>query len=125
MPYLMDALRAEDDAWVRGEGTAPGSFTASLERAVEAAGGDPTLDRAELITSEPVSDARPISRTVRRTPSGREELAIGAPEAIFRLAEAGAGEATAGVATAGDATAAGDATDGGGGTGPSQRRGTT
>src|SRR4051794_16384299 len=86
LEFLMDALRAEDDAWVRGEGTAPGSFTASLERAVGAAGGDATLDRAELIESEPVSDARPISRTVRRTESGREELAIGAPEAIFRLA---------------------------------------
>src|SRR4051795_5604573 len=81
LAFLMDALRAEDDAWVRGEGSAPGSFTASLERAVEAAGGDATLDRAELIESEPVSDARPISRTVRRTESGREELAIGAPEA--------------------------------------------
>ncbi len=88
LAYLMDALRAEDDAWVRGEGTAPGSFTASLERAVGAAGGDPTLDPAELIGSEPVSDARPISRTVRRTEGGREELAIGAPEAIFALAGA-------------------------------------
>jgi Ca2+-transporting ATPase len=93
LEFLMDALRAEDDAWVRGEGTAAGSFTASLERAVEAAGGDASLDRAELIESEPVSDARPISRTVRRTESGREELAIGAPEAIFRLA--GTPDATA------------------------------
>ena len=91
LAFLMDALRAEDDAWVRGEGSAPGSFTASLERAVEAAGGEATLDRAELIESEPVSDARPISRTVRLTGSGREELAIGAPEAIFRLAAARAG----------------------------------
>ena len=56
LAYLLEALRAEDDAWVRGEGTAPGSFTASLERAVEAAGGDPSLDPAELIETEPVSD---------------------------------------------------------------------
>jgi Ca2+-transporting ATPase len=83
---LMEALRAEDDAWVRGEGTAPGSFTASLERAVVAAGGDATLDASELLASEPVADGRPISRTVRRTPHGREELAIGAPEAVFALA---------------------------------------
>src|SRR4051812_17877943 len=110
LSYLMDAVRAEDDAWVRGEGTAPGSFTASLERAVEAAGGDATLDRAELIESEPVSDARPISRTVRRTESGREELAIGAPEAIFRLAGAGGGAGVDGDATDGGATHRANAT---------------
>jgi Ca2+-transporting ATPase len=85
--FLAEALRAEDDAWVRAEGTAPGSFTASLARAVEAAGGEPSLDAALLLDAEPVADGRPVSRTRSRTPAGAEELAIGAPEAIFGLAE--------------------------------------
>ena len=87
LPFLVDALRAEDDAWVRAEGTAPGSFTASLERAVEAAGGEPSLDAALLLDAEPVADGRPVSQTRSRTPAGVEELAIGAPEAVFRLAD--------------------------------------
>ena len=82
---LLEALRAEDDAWVRLEGTAPGSFTASLARAVEAAGGDTRLDPDELVTSVPVGDGRPISRTTARTPVGTEELAIGAPEVVLAL----------------------------------------
>jgi P-type Ca2+ transporter type 2C len=85
---LLEALRAEDDAWVRAEGTAPGSFTASLARAVEEAGGDHTLDPAALIDADPVADGRPISRTRSRLGDGTgmiEELAIGAPEAILTL----------------------------------------
>jgi len=88
LPRLMEALCAEDDAWVRAEGTAPGSFTASLARAVEAAGGDPALDPAGLVEAEPVADGRPVSRTLCRIPAGGEAvaLAIGAPEAILALA---------------------------------------
>ncbi len=85
---LVEALRAEDDAWVRAEGTAPGSFTASLARAVEDAGGDHTLDPADLLEADPVADGRPLSRTRSREADGRggvEELAIGAPEAILAL----------------------------------------
>ncbi len=83
---LVEALRAEDDAWVRLEGTAPGSFTASLARAVEAAGGDGRLDPDDLIASEPVGEGVRLSRTQARTPDGTEELAIGAPEAVLALA---------------------------------------
>jgi len=80
------ALRAEDDAWVRADGTPPGSFTASLIRAIETAGGDARLDAADLVDAEPVDDGRPISRTRSRGPAGVIELAIGAPEAVVALA---------------------------------------
>lgn len=83
---LVEALRAEDDAWVRAEGTTPGSFTASLARAIEAGGGDASLDPNELLDSEPVLDGRPLSRTRSRAAGGIDELAIGAPEAVLSLA---------------------------------------
>ena len=82
---LLDALAAEEDAWVRAEGAAPGSFTSSIARAIEAAGGDPTLDRSALLEAEPVADDRPISRTRSRRPEGIVELAIGAPEVVLAL----------------------------------------
>jgi Ca2+-transporting ATPase len=79
------ALRAEDDAWARQEGTPPGSFTASLIRAIEADGGRADLDPADLVEAEPVDDGRPISRTRSRDGGGVTELAIGAPEVIVDL----------------------------------------
>jgi len=82
---LEEGLRAEDDAWVRAEGSAPGSFTTSLARAIESAGRDHTLDPADLIDAEPVDDGRPISRTRSRGSEGIEDLAIGAPEAVLAL----------------------------------------
>jgi P-type Ca2+ transporter type 2C len=87
LAVLEHALGAEDDAWVRAEGAVPGSFTTSLERAVEAAGGSADLDGGDLIEAEPVDDGRPYSRTLARSGSDgtTEELAIGAPEAILRL----------------------------------------
>jgi Ca2+-transporting ATPase len=87
LDVLRDGLRAEDDAWVRAEGMPPGSFTVSLARAIDALGGDPSLDLADLVTSEPVTDGRPISITRSRGPGGEEDLAIGAPEAILTLAQ--------------------------------------
>ena len=85
---LLKALRAEDDAWVRAEGAVPGSFTRSLERAIEAAGRDHALEPASLIEAEPVDDRRPFSRTRARLRGTDvvEELAIGAPEAVLALA---------------------------------------
>jgi len=79
-------LRAEDDAWVRHEGTPPGSFTSSLIRALEADGGRSVLDPGDLVEAEPVDDRRPISRTRSRDSDGVTELAIGAPEAVVGLA---------------------------------------
>jgi P-type Ca2+ transporter type 2C len=83
---LEEALRAEDDAWVRAEGAAPGSFTTALARAIDAGGGDHALDPADLLDAEPVDDGRPLSRTRSRRAGVIEELAIGAPEAILALA---------------------------------------
>ncbi len=82
---LEGALRAEDDAWVRAEGTAPGSFTTALARAIEAAGGASTLDPRDLLDAEPVEGGKPISRTRSRGPDGIEDLAIGAPEVVLAL----------------------------------------
>jgi len=91
---LLQALRAEDDAWVRTEGAIPGSFTTSLERAIEAAGRDHSLDPRTLVEAEPVDDRRPFSRTRARVDGTQavEELAIGAPEAVLGLAGAAPGE---------------------------------
>lgn len=83
---LGEALRAEDDAWVRVEGTPPGSFTASLVRSIDASGGDSRLSPADLVEAEPVDDGRPISRTRSHAPGGVVELAIGAPEVVVGLA---------------------------------------
>jgi Ca2+-transporting ATPase len=108
---LLEGLRAEDDAWVRAEGTAPGSFTASLARAVEADGGDHTLDPAALVGADPVADGRPVSRTRSRLADGSgrvEELAIGAPETILALALPPAAERTAWVARVEARAAAGE-----------------
>jgi Ca2+-transporting ATPase len=97
LAVLQHALRAEDDAWARAEGAVPGSFTTSLERAIEAAGGDATLDGTALLEAEPVDDGRPYSWTRARSgPDGAiEELAIGAPEAILGLAGCGPDERVA------------------------------
>jgi Ca2+-transporting ATPase len=80
------ALRAEDDAWARLDGTPPGSFTASLIRAIETDGGRAHLDPADLVEAEPVEGGRPISRTRSRSVDGVTELAVGAPEAVLGLA---------------------------------------
>src|SRR6185369_11502185 len=45
---LVDALRAEDDAWAHAQEIGTSSFTQALRRAVEAAGGDATPDPADL-----------------------------------------------------------------------------
>ena len=83
---LDEALRAEDDAWVRAEGAPPGSFTASLARAIDAFGGDARLDPADLLDAEPAHDGRPISGTRSRGPDGPVDLVIGAPEIVVGLA---------------------------------------
>ena len=85
LEVLDEALRAEDDAWVRAEGTAPGSFTTALVRAIEASGGDHTLDAGDLLDAEPVEDGKPISRTRSRLGQRIQELAIGAPEVVLSL----------------------------------------
>ena len=90
LAILGDALRAEDDAWSVADGSVAGSFTLALSRAVTALGGSAHLVRADLLESWPVTDAMPISRTRLRRPDGRPvELALGAPEVIFGMADSG------------------------------------
>ncbi|TMD28005.1 MAG: HAD family hydrolase, partial [Chloroflexi bacterium] len=90
---LDDALRAEDDAWSVGDGVVPGSFTGALGRAVVARGGSADLDPVDLVESLPVSDAMPVARARLRRPGGEiVGLALGAPEAVFRLAGHGLGD---------------------------------
>ncbi|HSM37927.1 MAG TPA: cation-transporting P-type ATPase, partial [Candidatus Limnocylindrales bacterium] len=78
---LVEALRAEDDAWHAMAGARTGSFTRALVRALEDREALPVLDLDELIDCQGPSDANPYSRTV--TPDG--ELALGAPEAVLGL----------------------------------------
>jgi Ca2+-transporting ATPase len=82
---LVDALRAEDDAWAP-RGTGRSSFTASIGRAVEAEGGQIELDPADLVESSPFDSTRPFTATVSRRDGLVETLAIGAPEAVLALA---------------------------------------
>jgi Ca2+-transporting ATPase len=77
---LAEALRAEDDAWQAAAGGRPGSFTQAIS---DSAGTPPVLDPAELLESSAPSDGSPFSWT--RT--DREELALGAPEAVLGLCD--------------------------------------
>ena len=83
---LLLALRAEEDAWVQGSGVRPGSFTRALTDGLTEAGGDATLDPADLLEGEPVTDGRPISTTRSRRDGVVEELVVGAPEHVLGLA---------------------------------------
>jgi len=77
---LEEALRAEDDAWKAAAGGRPGTFTSAISEAV---GASAALDPAELLESSPPSDGSPYSRTQ----TAREELALGAPEAVLGLCD--------------------------------------
>ena len=85
---LVDALRAEDDAWLHEDGVGRSSFTQALAAAVVAAGGQPRLPRDELVSAEPFADGRPYTSTVARRNGGLETLAIGAPEVVLELVPA-------------------------------------
>ena len=80
-PLLVEALRAEDDAWRMASGAVPGSFSRAIATALEERAALPALDPADLVESEGPADGRPYSRTV--THEG--ELALGAPEAVLGL----------------------------------------
>jgi Ca2+-transporting ATPase len=82
---LVDALRAEDDAWHLDDGVLPGSFTRAISWALDELGGAPVLARAELIEAVAAGDGSPIARTRARRGGPVEELALGAPEAVLAL----------------------------------------
>lgn len=83
---LVDALRAEDDAWTGEQGAGRSSFTEALARAVQDAGGDHQPNPADLVESSPFEATRPFTATVSRRGDALESLAIGAPEAVAALA---------------------------------------
>ncbi len=95
LDLLTDALRAEDDAWLREAGVGVGSFTQALVRAVEGEGGDAHPDPVDLVSAEPVTDSRPYTSTVARRGGITETLVIGAPEAVAALADASPVESAA------------------------------
>ncbi|HEV8282068.1 MAG TPA: HAD-IC family P-type ATPase [Candidatus Limnocylindrales bacterium] len=86
LEFLTLGLRAEDDAWVRGEGIGTSSFTSALARAVEAHGGNAHPDPDDLIATDPVEDRRPYTSTTARRDGRVETLFLGAPEAVADLA---------------------------------------
>jgi Ca2+-transporting ATPase len=79
---LIDALRAEEDAW-RGEEISVGSFTRALRAGISETGGSAELDQTSLIEARAPSEALPFSRTVAKRDGHVEELALGAPEVIL------------------------------------------
>jgi Ca2+-transporting ATPase len=79
---LLNALRAEDDAWDQSREVRTSSFTRALRDAILAAGGDPSVDPADLITSASPTDTRPYSSTTAHRSGHIETLLIGAPEAV-------------------------------------------
>ena len=98
---LLDALRAEDDAWRVAEGVRPSSFTAGLLAALAEVGIDGLPDTDRLIDSAPADDVRPYTRAHYEAADGIvRAVALGAPEALIgerawpewrELVEAGAG----------------------------------
>ena len=84
---LLDALRAEADAWQAARLGGAGAFPSALRRALETAGSPAELDPAALISCEPASDGHPYSLVVYRTPTDTRSLASGAPEAVLALSQ--------------------------------------
>ena len=94
---LIDAFRAEDDAWHLDDGVVPGSFTAAIGRAIDGDAGSVHLSRSDLIEAVAAGDGGSVARTRARRDGRIEELALGAPEAVLALDEAnGAVEGHAG-----------------------------
>jgi P-type Ca2+ transporter type 2C len=81
LELIQEALRAEEDAWP-GEVHA-GSFTRALRAEVANAGGETTLDPADLIEAIPASETFPVTRTFASRAGQVEGLALGAPEVVL------------------------------------------
>jgi Ca2+-transporting ATPase len=94
LQVLVDAHRAEDDAW-QDAGATVGSFTGALARAIDDAGGAIRPDPADLVAADPVHDERPFTRTLAHRDGALETLVLGAPEAVADLALGPGGEARA------------------------------
>jgi Ca2+-transporting ATPase len=82
---ILDALRAEEDAWRAAAGVGMGSFT----RALVAAHGSSALrlDPSELLDARGPSTSTPFSFTRAHRDGTIEDLALGAPEKILELVD--------------------------------------
>ena len=103
-PLIVDALRAEEDAWIDEEGVRRGSFTRGLLAALERPAD---LRRDDLLASTPPQDDRPYAVTRSRSGDRIEDLALGAPEAVLDLVLAAGGAVGAWEELVADAAAAG------------------
>jgi Ca2+-transporting ATPase len=81
---VVEALRAEDDAWIEEPGVQRGSFTRGLLAALDE---PPALRRTDLLVATPPSDGRPYAVTRSRWDGRVEDLALGAPEAVLDLVD--------------------------------------
>jgi Ca2+-transporting ATPase len=85
---LVDAVRAEHDAWGADDGRRRGSFTTALMAAGPTAPPPPE----ELLEAVGPRDGQPWSWTRARRDGEVETLAVGAPEAVVGLAAGDAGD---------------------------------
>jgi magnesium-transporting ATPase (P-type) len=98
---LVDALRAEDDAWRVTDGVRPSSFTAGVLAALADIGVDGLPQSDRLLDSAPADEARPFTRAHYEAADGTvRAVALGAPETLLgdgawpawrQLVERGAG----------------------------------
>ena len=89
---LLEALAAEEDAWVPATVGRRGSFTRAIETSLQARGVSFELDGRLVISATGTADGRPYSSVRHAAGPGWRELALGAPEAIIgfdRTLEAG------------------------------------
>ena len=80
---LLEALAAEEDAWVPATVGRRGSFTRAIETSLQARGVPFELDGSLVISATGTADGRPYSSVRHAAGVGWRELALGAPEAII------------------------------------------
>jgi Ca2+-transporting ATPase len=82
---LLDALRAETEAWHQEQTGRAGAFARAIREALAATGPVPEENPSDLLEADPPTDRRPYSRTRCLDDGEPCERAIGAPEAILGL----------------------------------------
>ena len=80
---LIEALAAEEDAWVPATVGRRGSFTRAIEASLQERGVSFDLDGRLVLSAAGTADGRPYSSVRHATGAGWRELALGAPEAII------------------------------------------
>jgi Ca2+-transporting ATPase len=85
---LLEALRAEAEAWHADKMGRAGAFAQAIGRALADAGREPDLFPDQLIDARPPTDDRPYAWTRCHDERGLRDLALGAPEAVLDLVQA-------------------------------------